>query len=282
MTPLGSAGKTPIIECNGAQMPVFGMGTWALRGETAERMVAEALALGVRHIDTARMYGNEREVGAGIRASKVARSEIFLTTKILPRELATDDARRAAADSLANLDVGYIDLLLIHWPNKDVPLNETLGVFTELKRSGAVKHIGVSDFTAAMVDEAVALCDEPLVTNQVEFHPYLDQTTVLATCRRHGMSVTAYGPLAQGKVTGDSLLKSIGARYGKSAGQAALRWLIQHDGVAVIPRSSKRERLAENAAIFDFALSDDEMQRISSLARGDGRLTQSSFAPKWD
>jgi 2,5-diketo-D-gluconate reductase B len=282
MTQSASAGKVPIIDCNGARMPAFGMGTWALRGEMAERMVEEALALGVRHIDTARMYGNEREVGAGIRASKVARSEIFLTTKILPRELAADDARRAAADSLANLDVGYIDLLLIHWPNKEVPLKETLGVFTELKRSGAVKHIGVSNFTAAMVDEAAALSDEPLVTNQVEFHPYLDQTKVLAACRRHGMSMTAYSPLAQGKVADDTALKAIGSRYGKTAGQAALRWLVQHDGVAVIPRSSKPERLAENAAIFDFALSEDEMRRISSLARVDGRLTQSSFAPKWD
>jgi 2,5-diketo-D-gluconate reductase B len=282
MIPLGQPPTAPIIECNGARIPVFGMGTWALRDSTAERMVAGALALGVRHIDTARMYGNEREVGAGIRASNVARSEIFLTTKILPRELKADDARRAAADSLANLDVGHIDLLLIHWPNKEVPLKETLEVFAELKRSGAVKHIGVSNFTAAMVDEAVALCDEPLVTNQVEFHPYLDQTRVLAACRRHGMSLTAYSPLAQGKVANDPVLKSIGASYAKTAGQVALRWLVQHDGVAVIPRSSKRERLIENAAIFDFALSNDEMQRVSALARGDGRLTQSSFAPEWD
>jgi 2,5-diketo-D-gluconate reductase B len=282
MTPIARAPAAPVIECNGARMPVFGMGTWALRDATAERMVTDALALGVRHIDTARMYGNERQVGAGIRASNVPRSEIFLTTKILPRELKADDARRAAADSLANLDVGYIDLLLIHWPNADVPLRETLGVFAELKRSGAVKHIGVSNFTAAMVDDAVALCDEPLVTNQVEFHPYLDQTKVLAACRRHGLSLTAYSPLAQGKVTGDPVLESIGVGHEKSAGQVALRWLVQHDGVAVIPRSSRRERLAENAAIFDFSLSNDEMQRVSSLARGDGRLTRSSFAPRWD
>jgi 2,5-diketo-D-gluconate reductase B len=272
----------PVVECNGARMPVIGLGTWALRGETAEGIVSEALAFGVRHIDTARMYENEREVGAGIRASRVPRGEVFLTTKILPRELRADDVKRAAEDSLAKLDVGYIDLLLIHWPNKDVPLRETLGAFVELKRRRVTRHIGISNFTAAMVDEAVALSDEPLVTNQVEFHPYLDQTKVLAACRRHGMSLTAYSPLAQGRVAGDKAIGEIAARHGKTAGQVALRWLAQHDGVSMIPRSSKRERVIENASIEDFTLSDDEMRRVASLARGDGRLTQSSFAPKWD
>ncbi len=272
----------PIVECNGARIPVIGLGTWALRGETAERIVGEALTFGVRHIDTARMYENEREVGAGIRASNVPRGDVFLTTKILPRELRAADVKRAAEDSLAKLDVGYIDLLLIHWPNRDVPLRETLGAFVELKRSGVTRHIGISNFTAAMVDEAVALSDEPLVTNQVEFHPYLDQTTVLAACRRHGMSLTAYSPLAQGRVAGDKVIGNIAARYGKTAGQVALRWLAQHEDVTVIPRSSKSERVIENASVADFELTDAEMRSIGALATRDGRMTQSSFAPKWD
>jgi diketogulonate reductase-like aldo/keto reductase len=245
-------------------------------------MVKEALTLGIRHIDTARMYDNEREVGAGIRASGVARSDVFLTTKLLPGELRAGDARRAAEDSLANLNVGYIDLLLIHWPNAAVSLAETLGVFVELKRRGAIKHIGVSNFTLAMVEQAVTMCEEPIVTNQVEFHPYLDQTKMLAACRRHGMSLTAYSPLAQGTVAHDPAIAEIAARHRKTNGQVALRWLVQHDGVAVIPRSSKRDRLIENASIFDFVLSDAEMQRVSSLAKREGRLTRGKYAPVWD
>jgi 2,5-diketo-D-gluconate reductase B len=274
--------RAPVVECNGARIPAYGIGTWDLRGAVATRVVAEALDRGVRHVDTARMYGNERDVGAGIRESGVSRGELFLTTKILPRELRGADAIRAAEDSLATLDIGYIDLLLIHWPNPDVPLRETLGALSELKRRGVTKHIGMSNFTAAMVDEAVALCDEPLVTNQVEFHPYLDQTKLVTACTRHGMSLTAYSPLAQGRVSADKQLASIGAHYGKSAGQTGLRWLVQHKGVIVIPRTSKIERVVENAGIFDFDLSADEMAWIGSLARGDGRLTHSSFAPAWD
>jgi 2,5-diketo-D-gluconate reductase B len=274
--------RSPAVDCNGARIPTFGIGTWALRGAVAEQIVAEALALGVRHIDTARMYGNEQEVGAAIRASRVPRKELFLTTKLLPGELRADDALRAAENSLATLDVDYVDLLLIHWPNHDIPLRETIGAFVELKRRGAIRHIGVSNFTRALVEQAVALCREPIVTNQVEFHPYLDQTSLLATCRSHGLSVTAYSPLAKGTVEGNALMQGIAARHGKSAAQVALRWLVQHDGIVVIPRSSRRDRVIENASIFDFALAEDEMRQISSLARADGRLTQSSFAPVWD
>jgi diketogulonate reductase-like aldo/keto reductase len=273
---------SPVVECNGARIPVAGLGTWALRGATAERMVQEALKLGIRHIDTARMYENEREVGAGIRASDVPRGDVFLTTKLLPGELRAADAQRAAEDSLAKLDVGYIDLLLIHWPNPAVPLAETLGVFVDLKRRGMIRHVGVSNFTLEMVDQAVALCAEPIVTNQVEFHPYLDQSRMLAACRRHGMSLTAYSPLAQGKVVRDPAVAEIAAKHGKTAGQAALRWLVQHDGVTVIPRSSKRERLIENASIFDFSLTDAEMRRVSALANNAGRMTSGKYAPQWD
>lgn len=282
MAESGVPSSSPVVECNGARIPAFGIGTWALRGGAAERVVHEAIALGVRHVDTARMYGNEREVGAGIRASGVPRGEVFLTTKLLPGELRAVDARRAADESLATLDIGYIDLLLIHWPNRDVPLRETLDVFVELKRRGSIRHIGVSNFTLAMVEEAVAVCDEPIVTNQVEFHPYLDQTKMLAACRKEGLSLTAYSPLAQGTVVRDPVIAGIAARHGKTAGQVALRWLVQHEGVVVIPRSSKRERLIENASIFDFRLSGDEMQRVSALAKRDGRLTSGKYAPRWD
>lgn len=273
---------SPVVECNGARIPALGIGTWALRGATAEQVVREALALGVRHVDTARMYGNEREVGAGIRASGIPREDVFLTTKLLPGELRAADARRAAEDSLATLDVGYIDLLLIHWPNRDVPLRETLDVFVKLKHRGEIKHIGVSNFTCAMLDEAVAACDEPIVTNQVEFHPYLDQTRMLVACRSRGLSLTAYSPLAQGTVMRDPVIAEIAAQHGRSPGQVALRWLVQHDGVVVIPRSSKRERTIENASIFDFALSDEEMRRVSSLAKRDGRMTSGKYASPWD
>jgi diketogulonate reductase-like aldo/keto reductase len=174
-----------------------------------------------------------------------------------------------------------VDLLLIHWPNPAVPLAETLGALRKVKRAGLTRHIGVANFTIAMLDEAVRLADEPLVTNQIEVHPFLDQTKLIAACRRHGVAVTAYCPIARGKASGDDVLGRIGQAHRKSAGQVSLRWLVQQ-GLVVIPRTSKVERLAENLAIFDFALSDTEMAEIGRLARPDGRVVNPPHAPQWD
>jgi diketogulonate reductase-like aldo/keto reductase len=269
------------IEANGARIPAIGLGTWDLRGRACARVVEQALRLGYRHIDTAQMYENEREVGEGLRASAVKRGEIFVTTKIWPTHFAPHDLERSAKESLVRLRLTEVDLLLLHWPNPRVPLAETLGALARVKQQGLARHIGVSNFTVALIEEAVALCSEPLVCDQVEYHPYLDQAKVKEACVRHGMALVAYSPVARGRIKTESALQQIGERHRKTAAQICLRWLVQQ-GVAAIPRTSQLHRLSENIEIFDFELSDEEMQQISALGSAGGRLTDFGFAPKWD
>jgi 2,5-diketo-D-gluconate reductase B len=271
-----------IVEANGARIPIIGLGTWQLNGSTGSRMVREALRIGYRHIDTAAMYGNEVEVGEGMRASGLPRDEIFLTTKVWLDDLGSKDFRRSVEQSLKKLKLSYVDLILIHWPNPRIPLSETIAAMSKAKRDGLARHIGVSNFTVALVEEASKLSSE-LVTNQIELHPYLDAGKVVAACRRHGLSVTAYCPVARGSAVGDKLMGRIGAGHGKTAAQVCLRYLVQQ-GIIVIPRTSKVERLRENFSIFDFALSEAEMAEIAELAqpKGRGRVVNLGFAPEWD
>jgi 2,5-diketo-D-gluconate reductase B len=269
------------IEANGARIPAIGLGTWELRGRTCARLVEQALRLGYRHIDTAQIYENEREVGEGLRGSGVKRDEVFITTKIWTSHFTPNDLERSAKESLVRLRLTEIDLLLLHWPNPQVPLSETLGALARAKQLGLARHIGVSNFTVALIEEAVAACPEPLVCDQVEYHPYLDQTKVRDACARHGMAVVAYSPVAKGRIKNDQALMRIGSRYRKTAAQVCLRWLVQQN-VAAIPRTSRLERLSENIEIFDFELSDDDMREISGMGSAGGRLTDFAFAPKWD
>jgi 2,5-diketo-D-gluconate reductase B len=269
------------VEAGGAKIPAIGLGTWELRGRSCARLVEQALKLGYRHIDTAQIYENEREVGEGIRASGVRRDEVFVTTKVWTTHFAPNDLERSTKDSLSKLRLTEVDLLLLHWPNPHVPLAETLGALAHVKTLGMARHIGVSNFTVALLDEAVADCAEPLVCDQVEYHPYLDQTKVLGACARHGMAMVAYSPIAKGRIKSDRTLARIGARYRKTAAQVCLRWLVQQN-VAAIPRTSRVERLSENIEIFDFTLSDDEMQQIFVMGSTKGRLTDFGFAPDWD
>jgi 2,5-diketo-D-gluconate reductase B len=273
----------PIVEANGAKIPLLGLGTWELRGRVCARVVEQALRLGYRHIDTAEMYDNEREVGEGFRASGVKRNDVFVTTKIWPAHYAPRDLQRAARDCLVRLRLSEVDLLLLHWPNPQIPLSETLGALGKVRRDGLTRHVGISNFTVAQIEEAVQATSEPLVCDQVECHPFLDQSKVLAACREHGMALVAYSPIAQGGARDDAVLKRIGKAHGKTAPQVCLRFLVQQD-IVVIPRTSKVERLSENAAIFDFALSEREMAEISRLAHRDGRLINWAFSgqPKWD
>ena len=252
------------VEANGARIPVVGLGTWDLRGQTCTRIVGQALELGYRHIDTAEMYENEREVGEGLRASGVKRSEVFITTKIWPTHFAPRDFERSTKECLKRLRLSEVDLLLLHWPNPRIPLAETMGALCKMKKAGFTRHIGISNFTVPLISEALALATEPLVTDQIEWHPYLDQSEIAAACRKHGLSVTAYSPIARGKASRDKVLSTVGAGHGKSAGQVSLRFLIQ-EGAIVIPRTSKVERLSENLAIFDFALTKAEMAEIRKL-----------------
>jgi 2,5-diketo-D-gluconate reductase B len=269
------------VEANGAKIPAIGLGTWELRGRTCARIVEQALRLGYRHIDTAQMYDNEREVGEGLRLAGVKRDQVFLTTKVWPTHFAPHDLERSVKDSLVRLRLTEVDLLLLHWPSSQVPLVETLGALARVRQQGLVRHIGVSNFTVALIEEAVTLCSEPLVCDQVEYHPYLDQTRVREACVRHGMALVAYSPIAKGRIKGDRALQRIGDRYRKTAAQVCLRWLVQQ-GVVAIPRTSKLERLSENIEIFDFELSDEDMQQISAMGTAGGRLQDFGFAPKWD
>ncbi|MDB5637738.1 MAG: aldo/keto reductase [Bradyrhizobium sp.] len=269
------------VEANGAKIPAIGLGTWELRGRTCARLVEQAMRLGYRHVDTAQVYENEREVGDGLRASRVRRDELFVTTKVWTNHFAPNDLERSTKESLTRLRLSEVDLLLLHWPNPHVPLSETLGALAHAKQLGMTRHIGVSNFTVALIEEAVAACAEPLACDQVEYHPYLDQTKVREACARHGMALVAYSPVAKGRVKNDATLARIGQAHGKTAAQVSLRWLVQQN-VAAIPRTSRIERLSENIDIFDFALSDEEMQAISQMASAKGRLTDFGFAPKWD
>lgn len=269
------------VEARGARIPAIGLGTWELRGRTCARLVEQALRLGYRHIDTAQMYDNEREVGEGFRASGAKRGDVFITTKIWTTHFAPHDLLRSTKESLARLRLSEVDLLLLHWPSSAVPLAETLGGLAQAKQLGLTRHIGVSNFTVALIVEAAAACAEPLVCDQIEYHPYLDQTRVRSACAEHGMAVVAYSPVAKGRVKSEKILARIGDAYRKSAAQVCLRWLVQQ-GVAAIPRTARIERLSENINIFDFELTDDEMSQIGSLASDKGRIVDFGFAPKWD
>src|SRR4030081_2114864 len=269
------------VEANGVKIPAIGLGTWELRGRACARLVEQAVKLGYRHIDTAQVYENEREVGEGLRASGVRREEVFVTTKVWTTHFAPNDLERSTKDSLAKLRLSEIDLLLLHWPNPQVPLSETLGALARVRKLGMARHIGVSNFTVALIDEAGAGCPEPLVCDQVEYHPYLDQTKVLRACSDNGMALVAYNPIAKGRIKNDETLAGIGEKHRKSAAQVCLRWLLQQN-VAAIPRTSKIERLSENIELFDFELSDDEMQQNFALSSPKGRFTDFGFAPKWD
>ncbi len=269
------------IEAHGARIPLLGLGTWELRGRQCARLVEQALRLGYRHIDTAQIYENERDVGEGIRASGIKRSEVFVTTKVWMAHFAPNDLQRSVKESLVKLRLTDVDLLLLHWPNPQIPLSETLGALCRVKQEGYTRHIGVSNFTVALIEAAVQFSTEPIVTNQIELHPYLDQSKVIAACKRHGISITAYCPIARGRAGSDEVLARIGRGHGKTASQVSLRYLVQQ-GFVVIPRTSRVERLSENMAIFDFELTAKEMDEIRGLAHASGRLLDVAWAPRWD
>lgn len=269
------------VESHGFKLPIVGLGTWQLTGRDCARLVEQAIRLGYRHIDTAQMYGNEAEVGEGVRASG-KRNEVVVTTKVQPERLAPHDLERSVKESLAKLRLDHVDLLLVHWPNPRVPLAETLGAMAKLKKGGFTRHIGVSNFTVALLDEATKVCSEPLVCNQFECHPFLNPEKVIEACKKHGMAVVAYSPIARGGAKGDAVLEKIGKAHNKSAAQISLRYLVQRD-IVVIPRTSKIERLAENIALFDFALSEAEMAEIATLAQSQRkRIVDWQWSPKWD
>jgi diketogulonate reductase-like aldo/keto reductase len=249
----------------GERVPSLGLGTYRLTGEACERAVARALPMGYRHVDTAQMYGNEAEVGRGIEDSGVERGEIFLTTKIWPSDFAHDRVIQKTRESLKKLRTDYLDLLLMHWPGDGVPLDETLGAMRELQDEGAVLHLGVSNFSLSLVEEAKGHAE--IFCNQVQYHPYRSQDDLLEQAREMDYLLTAYQPLSRGRVDDDATIREIGEAHGKTAAQAALRWLIQQEKVSAIPKATGEDHLRKNLDVFDFELSAGEMERISSLGR---------------
>jgi len=265
------------------RIPNPGFGTFRLKGEALKESVKSALAAGYRHIDTAQMYGNEGEVGEAIRESDVPREEIFVTTKIWHDRLRPGDLEASVDESLARLDMPYVDLLLIHWPSPDgeVQMDDYLNALKSLKDAGKAKQIGISNFTRAQVDQAVAILGEgTLLTNQVEVHPYLQNRALVEHCQAHGIQVTAFMPLAVGKVMQDETLKAIAAAHDANPAQIALAW-IKARGLVTIPSSTNPEHIRSNLAAFDIALSDEEMTRIAELDRSE-RIADPDFAPDWD
>ena len=255
----------------GGVIPALGFGTSPMTGGEMVDAVACALKTGYRHIDTARKYGTENAVGEAIRASGIARKDIFITTKVSHENLRGPDFDKSVDESLAALKVDYVDLLLIHWPNPEIPLTEAIPALAKAKRQGLARHIGVANFTTTLLDQAIELCPEPLLALQAEYHPYLDQSKLLAAVRRHKLSFICYCPLARGRLFNDPVLTEIAAARGRTIAQIALRWLMQQN-VGAIPFSSQPQRIADNFNVFDFTLSDEEMTRISALKRPDGRV----------
>jgi 2,5-diketo-D-gluconate reductase B len=274
--------RLPFLNEEGS-IPIIGFGTSPMTGGLSANTVLAALKAGYRHIDTARKYGTEPAVGEAIRASGLARAEIFLTTKVSHENLGADGLARSVDESLAALKVDYVDLLMVHWPNPEIALSETMPALAKAQRQGLARHIGVANFNTTLLDQALALCPEPIVVLQAEYHPYLDQPKLLAAARRHKLVFVAHCPLGRGRLFNDPVLGDIAKAHGRTIAQVALRWLMQQDVVA-IPFSSQPQRIVDNFNVFDFALSEDEMARISALKRADGRIAnpQGRVAGGWD
>lgn len=273
--------QIPYVTAHGAKLPQVGLGTMTLAGPEGQSAIRTALDVGYRHIDTAAYYENEDLVGAALRESGIQREEVFITTKVRAANAMPDDFARVVDQSLANLQLPYVDLLLIHWPSKSVPLHLTIGALCKARREGKAKHIGVSNFTTALLEEAWMSTSEPLVCNQIECHPFINQDKVVAACKKYGMAVVAYVPMARGGMAGAGVLARIGSTHGRSAAQVAMRYLIQR-GMVPIPRSTDRQHLIDNLNVFDFALSSAEMDVLNALNASHTRLVDPPSAPVWD
>ena len=275
--------KADLVAANGARIPAIGLGTWSLTGEEGQAAIAAALECGYRHLDTAAFYGNEVEVGRALAASGVKRDQVWLTTKVWHTDLAREAFLGSAQASLERLAVEQVDLLLIHWPSTTgVALAETIEALNEAKARGFTRHVGVSNFPSAMLAEAARLSAAPLVANQCEHHPFLDQSKVIAACRAIGAAFVSYTPLGRGGALFEAApIVAAAQRHGRTPAQIVLRWHMQK-GVVAIPRSRSPKRIAANLDVFGFALGDDEMAAISALARADGRVVNPATAPRWD
>lgn len=264
----------------GIEVPEIGFGTYKLHDRECENAVRMALDIGYRHIDTAQMYKNELEIGRALSVSNIPREDLFLTTKIWHTNLDADDVLQSTEQSLRNLDTPYVDLLLIHWPNEQYNLRKTIESMLVLRDQGKAMNIGVSNFPLDLLKKVNDEIRAPIFCNQVEFHPFIDQFDLLDYAIEKDILLTAYSPLAQGKVLENETLRNIGEEYDKSPAQIALRWLIEQENVAAIPKGSSEDHIRENFEVFDFQLSDKHFNQIDDLQK-DMRLVNPSFAPNW-
>ncbi|MEF8798156.1 MAG: aldo/keto reductase, partial [Candidatus Bipolaricaulota bacterium] len=253
--------KTKTIK--GRSIPALGLGTWNMRGSECEKSVRRAIELGYRHIDTAAFYENEKSVGKAI--DDFQRDELFITTKVWKDKLRYEDFKRSTEGSLNRLGTNYVDLLLIHWPNEEVPIRETMKAMKELVEEGKVRHIGVSNFSQDQLNRARETSSEPIVTNQVKYHVGMDRSSLLHYCRENGLFLTAYSPLGQGEVLNQAELSDIAVKYDKSPGQIALKWLIIQENVLAIPKASSESHLRENIQLFDWQLEEEDIDKLNHL-----------------
>jgi len=271
------------VTANGASIPALGFGISRMSDEEVERIVPEALGVGFRHFDTAQIYANEAALGRALEMAGAKRDELFLTTKVWVDNYSPARFAPSIDESLEKLRVDKVDLLLLHWPGDKVPLGEQIALLNEARKAGKAKHIGVSNQNIALLRESVRLSEAPIVTNQVEIHPYFDQSRLLAAARDAGVSLTAYYAMAEGKVIGDPAIQAIAGKYGKTPAQVGLRWLVQQEGVIALSKTANVGRVAENFAIFDFALEPEDMGALHALARPGGRIVSPKGpAPEWD
>lgn len=266
------------VDIGSSRVPSLGLGTWQLQGDACRRAVADALELGYRHVDTAQAYDNEEDVGRGLRDSGVDRSDVWITTKLWTEDKSADEVRRDLDGSLRSLGIDVVDLVLVHWPAHNVSNEVALEALFEARERGKVKEVGVSNFTPKLMVRASKV--GPIAVNQVEYHPFLSQRVLLEHCRREGIVLTAYCPLARGTVSDDPTLQEIARRYDKTPAQVALRWLLEQPKVSAVPKASKPEHRRANLDIFDFELTDDEMRKVFDLSRGE-RLIDPEWSPRW-
>ncbi|WP_458207897.1 aldo/keto reductase [Haladaptatus sp. NG-SE-30] len=259
---------TESVTVDDATIPSLGLGTAPMTGRECRQAVEQALKLDYRHVDTAQMYDNEDAVGEGIAASDVDRSDVFVTTKLNRGNLSSEKVLSSVDASLDRLDTTYVDLLLIHAPSSRIPIAETIEAMNELQEQGLVHHIGVSNFSTDQMQAAIDTSETPIVTNQVKYNPYHRQDDLLEFCIEQDVTLTAYTPLAKGRVADDETLVRIGERYGKTGAQVALRWLLQQTNVIAIPKASRGEHLRENLDVFDFELTDGEMDAVFAVEGG--------------
>lgn len=264
-----------------ATIPALGLGTYRLMNQAAIAVVDYALGIGYRHLDTAQMYQNEAAIGKALAQTSVPREDIFLTTKVWPDRFARGAFVPSVEESLNKLQTSYVDLLLLHWPNPSVPLEETVTELVKIQERGLARHIGVSNFNTDLIQQTLDL-GAPIINNQVEYHVFLSQEKVLETIREKEMMLTAYCPIAKAKVVGHPAIQAIAAKHGKTEPQIALRWLMQQPNVAAIPSSTKKERVKAHIEIFDMELSRADMQVLSALHHPKGRMVDPDFGQVWD